>query len=467
MAVPVHTSPYAGDWYPANAAELETLLNDRFAESERRTGPYFPPDAVGFVVPHAAPAWSGAVAAAVYRAIERQQPEHVILLAFPHRGGLGRIATPDVEAIATPLGETAIDRSFLDDFPAVPEWRLCDHSFEIQLPFLQRAAPRARLTPLYVGPVDDAQRLAAAKVLAAAWRPGAVFVASSDFTHYGRDFGFQPFPNDAAIAQRLRDLDFACIDAASSLDAGHFLQTLEGNGATVCGAAPVALLLEVLRTLGGSIYQRTFDYQTSGEINGDFSHSVSYAALGYYGRRSFELDDPDRQALLGCARETLRRLRESGARDSVAPCGGSPALTARRGVFVSLHQKAELLGCIGNLSGKNSLAEDVPELTLSAALEDSRFRPAAQVAGDIEIEISVLTPFRLIRNTAGFSLGRHGAYLTLGERSGLLLPHVAADRDWTIEHFWRALSRKSGLWPDAWRDPKARLWVFEAQSFAG
>jgi|SRR5271157_1150787 len=463
----VHVSPYAGDWYPAHAAELDRLLAERFAESERRIGPYLPPDGLGFVAPHAAPAWSGAVAAAVYRSIERQQPEQVILLAFPHRGGLGRVATPDVDAIGTPLGETAIDRAFVDAFPCAPERRVCDHSFEIQLPFLQRAAPRARITPLYVGPTGTGQRGAAADVLAAAWRPGVVFVASSDFTHYGRNFGFEPFPNDASIESRLRELDFACIDAAGSLDAAWFLETLKENGATVCGAAPIALLLDVLRRLGGDIYQTTLDYQTSGGINGDFSHSVSYAALGYYGRHSFELDAADGQALLASAEETLGRLRQSGARDPVAPRGGSPALTARRGVFVSLHHEGELLGCVGNLAGRSSLAEDVPELTLAAALEDPRFRPAAEVTGAIEIEISVLTPFRLIRDASEFCLGRHGAFLTLGERSGLLLPQVAEGRDWSAEDFWRALARKSGLWPGAWRDPKARLWVFEAQRIGG
>ena len=138
---------------------------------------------------------------------------------------------------------------------------------------------------------------AAAEILAAAWRPGVVLVASSDFTHYGQEFGFEPFPNDAAIEHNLHELDFACIDAASSLHADLFLKVLDHNGATVCGRAPVALLLESLRRTGRSIYQSTLDYQTSGEINGDFGHSVSYAALGYYDRACFNLDPDDSQTL--------------------------------------------------------------------------------------------------------------------------------------------------------------------------
>lgn len=459
-----HISPYAGEWYPADGSDLGNLLDDRFAESARRTEHSFPPDALAFVVPHAGPAWSGAVAAAAYRALALQKPRQVILLAFPHRGGLSRIATPDAESIRTPLGDTTIDRGFAYAFPCAPEAGVCDHSFEIQLPFLHRSVPEARITPLYVGSLAGDERRAAAEVLAAAWKPGVVFVASSDFTHYGRHFGFVPFANDGRIGERLHELDFACMDAAGSLDARWFLETLARTGATVCGAATISLLLEVLRRLPRqSIYQTTLDYQTSGEIAGDFAHSVSYAALAYHDRRSFELNAADCAALQASAAETLARLRRTGKRHPVPAAGGSDALRARRGLFVSLHQEGELLGCVGNLSGHESLADDVAGLTLAAALEDPRFRPAAETAGPIDIEISVLTPFRAIRDAGEFVVGRHGAVLTLGAQSGLLLPQVAERHAWTAADFLKALARKSGLPANAWRDPKARLQVFEAQ----
>jgi AMMECR1 domain-containing protein len=87
------------------------------------------------------------------------------------------------------------------------------------------------------------------------------------------------------------------------------------------------------------------------------------------------------------------------------------------------------------------------------------------VRGPIEIELSVLTPFRRIRDTDGFRVGRHGAFLRLGGRSGLLLPQVAENRQWTAEDFFHALARKSLAGPHAWRDPQARLDIFEAQVF--
>lgn len=461
----VHISPYRGQWYPERAADLEALLEEKYDCSRQRTGDSLPAG-LGFVVPHAGPAYSGTVAAAVYRTLQEQHPERIVLLAFPHHGLLRGVATPDVNTIATPLGEVEIDRQFAGEFRIVPESRLCDHSFEIQLPFLQKSVPGARITPLYVGLLSAEERSEAAALLAGAWQDGTVFLASSDFTHYGRDFAHLPFPTDRHTAEHLRDLDFEYIEAAGSLDARQFLDTLGRHEGNVCGANAIALLLEVLRRIDTvGLYPSTLDYQTSGELTGEWSHSVSYTALGFHSHSAFWIDAEDREVLLDSAGETLHRLREEGNRHGVPASGGSQALRGTRAAFVSLHRGEELLGCIGNLVGRYPLAEEISHLTLSAALDDSRFRPATSAAGPIDIEISLLTPFRRIHSAAEFSLGRHGAFLKLEGRSGLLLPQVAQHRDWTAEDFLRALERKSGLWKDAWRHPKARLYVFEAQVF--
>src|SRR6185369_7437809 len=124
----VHVSPFSGSWYPGTAAELDRLIAACFEESRRRTGPFLP-RAHAFIVPHAGLAYSGTVAAAAYRDIEQLRPERVIVLGFPHHGGLQGIAAPDVESIATPLGDVAVETN-VPGVRRVVEARLCDHSFE-------------------------------------------------------------------------------------------------------------------------------------------------------------------------------------------------------------------------------------------------------------------------------------------------------------------------------------------------
>jgi MEMO1 family protein len=461
----VHISPFSGTWYPAQAAELDRLLEENFESSRQRTGPFLFRDALGYVVPHAGPEYSGVVAASVYRSLRRQNPERIVLLAFPHHGGLRGAAVPDLDAISTPLGSFAIDPFLPPQFPRVTERVVCDHSFEIQLPFLQKAAPGAQVCPLYVGVMSDSERHALAQHLAEEWRPGTVLIASSDFTHYGRSFGYVPFPADSHISKRLHELDLECVEAAGSLDSFLFLQTLSETGATVCGSGPISLLLDTLHLISpNNLFQATLDYQTSGEVTGDFRHTVSYAALGYYARDAFELNAADRGALLGSAEETLRRLSQTRMRDVSRP-RGSAALDSRRGVFVSLHRGQELLGCMGHCTGEMPLAEAVPELALAAALEDPRFPPGEALTGPFEVEISVLTPLRRIVHVSDFQVGRHGGLLRLHSAVGLLLPQVAPRHGWDGDRFLGALSVKAGLDRNAYRAKHARLYVFEAQVF--
>ncbi len=153
----IHTSPYGGTWYPKEPAELAGLMEKLWRESAARTGPHLLAGGLAFVVPHAGLVYSGTVAAAVYRYLERQRPECILLAGFAHSGAAAGIGIPDIDGFRTPLGEVAIDRDLADrlaaeePFRGMPESELCDHSVEIQLPLLQKAAPEARVVPLYVG----------------------------------------------------------------------------------------------------------------------------------------------------------------------------------------------------------------------------------------------------------------------------------------------------------------------------
>ena len=118
-----HTTPFAGTWYPAEAGELERLLDEVFERSRQRIGLCSLPAAVAYVVPHAGLAYSGTVAAAAYRHLSQRKPDRIILLGFSHRGGPPGVAVPDVARIATPLGDVEIDGAALAASgvtPAVP-----------------------------------------------------------------------------------------------------------------------------------------------------------------------------------------------------------------------------------------------------------------------------------------------------------------------------------------------------------
>lgn len=468
-----HASPYSGQWYPADPASLERLIDSCLEESARRTGDALLANPAGFVVPHAGIVYSGTVAAAAYRHLRGKPPERVFLLGFPHRGGEPGCWLPDVDAIETPLGTTRVDadavRSLADGgaFQIAPEGRFCDHSVEIQLPFLARCAPTARLVPVYVSHGGARQRSAAARRLAEVIRAGDVLIASSDFTHYGRSFGFEPFPVDSRTGERLRSLDSGAIEAAASLDPELFLAALRESGATVCGCDPISLLAETLTALEDSdeIFQEKLDYQTSGELTGGFEHSVSYAALGYFRHSSLALTAREQTLLLESARKTLDAYQRTGRREAAPPVEITPALSRRAGVFVSLHKGGELRGCVGHVTGDAPIAAAVPEMTLAAATEDSRFSPVDAGETGIEVEISVLSPLKRVASKSKIHAGTHGVFVDAGWHRGLLLPQVATERGWDTGEFLAALAIKIGVRPEIFDAPDTRLFRFRAQVF--
>ncbi len=467
----VHVSPFSGSWYPADAGELRSLLERLFVESERRTGRYLPGRASGFVVPHAGMVYSGTVAAAAYRHLRLQAPQRVVVLGFSHHGAAPGAWIPDVAALRTPLGEVPVDRAFASalmeggEFAPKKEEALCDHSVEIQLPLVQFAAPAASVVPVYVSRMTHESRAAAARKLSSLLGPGTVVVASSDFTHFGRGFSYQPFPADENAAERLREVDESAIDATGSLCADEFLAELRASGSTVCGFEPIGLLLETLRLAGGDeeIFQTNLDYQTSGEITGDYTHSVSYAALGYFPYRALELGPEDQRLLVASARATLANYLDTGQRRPIPPQGGSAALDRRAAAFVTLMSQGNLRGCVGRRASTEPLSTLVPSLTLAAALEDTRFAPLRQGEEDVELEVSVLTPMKRIASLDEFRVNEHGALLEAGLNHGLLLPQVATERNWTAKQFLDALARKAGASRDAYRDSSTRVYVFRAQ----
>jgi AmmeMemoRadiSam system protein B/AmmeMemoRadiSam system protein A len=422
--------------------------------------------------------YSGTVAASVYRHLDRQRPRRIVLLGFSHSHAHSGIGVPQIEAYRTPLGEVPVDRFAMTElaafppFRSVPEDRLCDHSVEIQLPLLQSAVSDLSTIPLYVGSMNKREREQAATMLARLLDGSTVLIASSDFTHYGRSFGYQPFPVNSSTPKRLEQLDESVMDAASSLEPELFLDEIDRIKATVCGYNPIALLIETMRQAQQrrapeeEIFQHRLDYQTSGDITGDYAHSVSYGALGYFPATSFYLSEDDQERVLSAARATLDRYIQTGIREPVAP-EVTPGLSRPTAAFVTIYRRGELQGCIGRLHDSVPMSAGIPQLTLSAALEDSRFEPIHRGDTSLELEVSVLTPMKRVTSPDQFRVREHGALLESGSHRGLLLPKVAEEHGLNHEQFLAALARKAGTRPEVYGSPDTKLWVFRAQVFGG
>ena len=151
-----------------------------------------------------------------------------------------------------------------------------------------------------------------------------------------------------------------------------------------------------------------------------------------------------------------------------------PELQQVLGVFVTLHQGTALRGCIGNLTGTESVVAGVRRQALNAAFHDSRFQPVTAAELDtLHVEVSVLTaprplPYenvdqllRLLRPAIdGVILESPG-----GDGKATFLPQVWRQLP-APEQFLGHLCRKAGLEEEAWRSGRMHIAVYQVQSFA-
>jgi len=175
------------------------------------------------------------------------------------------------------------------------------------------------------------------------------------------------------------------------------------------------------------------------------------------------LTQEQQATLLRLARESLRAC--VCGEPMPEPDIADPTLQAKRGAFVTLHKHDALRGCIGLIEPSRPLFRTVIEMARSAALEDPRFAPVQPLElDDIHIEISVLSPVEPVSDVDEIQIGTHGLIIRKGFRSGLLLPQVASERNWTRLEFLRQTCIKAGLAPDEWKHD-AEISAFSADVF--
>lgn len=189
------------------------------------------------------------------------------------------------------------------------------------------------------------------------------------------------------------------------------------------------------------------------------------------------LDPAARQTLLTLARATLTAVTTPGKRQPLLHgITLTPRLRRKQGVFVSLyrppllglfsaHPAGRLRACAGHLPPLKPLYEAVIFETRKAALMDPRFdRVSAAEAPSLAIELAVVSAPRQVQPRQ-IRPGEHGVELRLGHKRSTYLPYFLRLKGWDREHTLDRLGHKAGLDPAAWRDPQARLSVYEAQTF--
>lgn len=244
----------AGSFYPATADAVGRMVDELVAAA----APGAPPKAL--IVPHAGYIYSGPIAASGFARIAGAKISRVVLVGPAHRVFVDGLVWPGAAQLRTPLGDVAVDLDAIHRLgvAADPAAHAREHALEVELPFLQRLAPGARVVPL-IGSRASAD--AVGRTLEALWGgPETLIVISSDLSHY------LPYADgrtrDQRTCARILALD-------PTIDADDACGSIGINGLTVV-ARKKQLRAELI------------DLRSSGDTAGTRDEVVGYAAIAFY-----------------------------------------------------------------------------------------------------------------------------------------------------------------------------------------
>jgi MEMO1 family protein len=274
----------AGQFYESDPTNLKSQIESCF---ESVIGPKLPSKkrnkkVIGVISPHAGYEYSGSCQAFSYKEIaESKIPKVYILFGLSHEGLKSSISGDDWE---TPLGKVNVDKELakeLSELAKIPIDEIPhqnEHSIEVQLPFLQFINKKKfKILPIIISNDIDIKELAInIKRSLDRQKKSCILIASSDFTHIGPNYNFEPFHEN--ISENQKSFDKVAIKHIEKLDSDGLNEYIDNTGATICGINPITLLIETAILLGAK-KANLLKYYSSGDISGDYTNSVGYSAI--------------------------------------------------------------------------------------------------------------------------------------------------------------------------------------------
>lgn len=257
----------SGQFYPQQKEELKKIIESFKSDEPSRIS------AKGIILPHAGYTYSGRVAVTTAGKV---LPKKRIIILGPNHTGIGAdFALWAKGSWKIPFGQISIDEDLAEtilnkggyieeDYTAHRN----EHSIEVELPIINYFFGEFKFVPIACKTANletygkvSSQILEAVKKI----KNDILFVASTDLTHYE--------PEAAA-----RRKDRAVIEAIVNLDEEDLIRKINKMNITMCGEAPVAILIACLKKLRAKKSQVAL-YETSGDSGGDYSSVVGYAGM--------------------------------------------------------------------------------------------------------------------------------------------------------------------------------------------
>lgn len=272
----VRPSPIAGQWYEADPEMLARNVDEYLEEAQL---PELDGEVIAVIAPHAGHTYSGVIAGYAFAALRSRSPDLVAVIAPMHHPYFEPLITTAHDAYSTPLGHVPVDKDAMVELDVILKSELGfglspvsndkEHSIEIELPFLQRLfsseKSKWKLLPVMVRAREPDVSQGLGKALAKVLRDkNFALVASTDLSHF--------YNHKTAL-----NYDRTMLNEIESFDPeGAFDVERAGKG-FACGLGAFTAVMWASRELGADKV-KLLRHATSGDVTGDYSSVVGYAA---------------------------------------------------------------------------------------------------------------------------------------------------------------------------------------------
>jgi AmmeMemoRadiSam system protein B/AmmeMemoRadiSam system protein A len=447
----------AGSFYHNDADRLSNQI-DAFLQNVKR-GSFPSGKILALIAPHAGYGYSGQVAAHAYRLVQGKDYQTAVIIGPSHRLGFKGCSIYPKGAYETPLGTVEVNESLASElskatrFKYVSQAHQQEHSIEVQIPFIQKVLPRAKIVPVLMG-IQSRKTITILANALSEVLPGkkALVIASTDLSHF--------FPK-----QKANETDSSTISLIQSFETDSLINKLVSRENIMCGGGPVVSTLLYAQSRGEPGVE-ILQYADSSDAGASPSQVVGYLSAILYLKNpesSSRLSAGVQKELLHLARSAINHfIKEKRVVDYRTQ---NTDLLTKKGAFVTLKKKGSLRGCIGFIEPVFPLYKTVIRAAIYAACQDQRFPPVtAEELKDLEIEISILTVPERVHDPLLIEVGKHGLIISQGDHKGILLPQVPVENNWSRKEFLERACMKAGLPRDAWTSG-ADIYIFEALVF--
>lgn len=247
-------------------------------------------EAVGAIVPHAGWRYSGQVAFEALSALATQNPNPALVIVFGGHLGPRDLTRVFIEgAWDTPYGPANIAADLAQDVsmvvesePENPDEYYDDNAIEVLMPMVKKLWPKAQFLTVGVPPTPDATKIGAEVIDRARARDfeRIVVVGSTDLTHYGPNYDFQPAGRGPKGLQWVKTKnDPQMIAHLERLDATNVLWDGPRSRNACCPGA-IAATIAAVKKLGAQAGAVT-RYTTSYDVHP--TEPVPMSFVGYVG----------------------------------------------------------------------------------------------------------------------------------------------------------------------------------------